>query len=69
MSEGIAQVQAVLEPFLGMIGGMSTLLLTISSVMTNFLPKMMVLKEAVMGLFAILAANPLALIITLVSLL
>ncbi|MGX4667882.1 phage tail protein [Cerasibacillus sp. JNUCC 74] len=69
MSEGIAQVQAVLEPFLGMIGGMSTLLLTISSVMTNFLPKMMVLKEAVMGLFAILAANPLALIITLVTLL
>ncbi|NBJ70621.1 MULTISPECIES: hypothetical protein [Clostridia] len=69
MTEGISQVQSVLEPFMGVLSGMPLLFETISSLMTNFLPKMLALKEAVMSLFAILAANPLALIITLVALL
>ncbi|RFA33955.1 hypothetical protein CAI16_13050 [Virgibacillus dokdonensis] len=69
MTEGIAQVQAVLNPFMGILSGMPVLFETINSVITNFLPTMLALKEGVMSLFSILAANPLALIITLVTLL
>ncbi len=69
VSEGITQVQSVLEPFLGVLGGTANTLNTISSAVTGFMPMMQELQSIFSGLFTTLLNNPFVLVITLITLL